>query len=147
MAGRALSALEPLRMGLVTDHLAWCELRCHDGTEVPEELTENAQIVADAFEAVRALWDRPITVLSGYRTPAYNQAVGGAPGSYHVRALALDLQPPEGVSVVDFWSDICDLALRTTIRGIGYASPQHGNFVHIDCRPSAVVHHWRYPLR
>lgn len=143
---------DTLRTGLITAHLSWAEMRCHDGTDVPDALMDNARMVGAAFETVRARWNLPIRVLSGYRTPAYQahlvaiDPAHAAATSFHCLALALDLAPPNGITLVEFWSDICDLALTTTIRGIGYASPSQGNYIHIDCRPSAVVHQWRYPL-
>jgi uncharacterized protein YcbK (DUF882 family) len=36
------------------------------------------------LEEIRTHFDRPIHILSGYRCPAHNKAVGGAPDSQHM---------------------------------------------------------------
>jgi hypothetical protein len=41
-------------------------------------------------------------VTSGVRTPERNAAVGGVPNSYHLRGQALDIKPPQGVSLEQF---------------------------------------------
>lgn len=37
-----------------------------------------------------------LTITSLYRSPAHNAAIGGAPGSYHTKGLAVDLVPSNG---------------------------------------------------
>lgn len=53
-------------------------------------LTQTAQ----GMERVRALLGKPITVLSGYRAPAVNAAVGGAKNSAHMTGHAVDFICP-----------------------------------------------------
>ncbi|GLO46619.1 hypothetical protein PPUN109347_31820 [Pseudomonas putida] len=43
-----------------------------------------------ALEKVRALFDAPIIVSSGYRSERVNRAIGGASNSQHVMGLAAD---------------------------------------------------------
>lgn len=44
------------------------------------------------LEMVRkTLYDYPVTVHSGYRSPKLNAAVGGAPNSHHVKGFAADI--------------------------------------------------------
>lgn len=43
------------------------------------------------LDAVRAEFG-PVTIRSGYRAPAVNRAVGGAPGSQHLRGEAADFE-------------------------------------------------------
>lgn len=128
-------------------HLSLEELACHDGTPYPAKwvLTRFPRLT-QAFETIRALWGQPIEVLSGYRTPEYNRKVGGAKLSLHVQGLAMDLRPPEGVAVKDFWLGILGVAQKAGIGGIGYASPEQGNYVHVDCREANPPVQWRYPL-
>jgi uncharacterized protein YcbK (DUF882 family) len=131
---------------ILTPHFSLGEAACKDGTPLPAGLCFNALRVAEAAETVRATWNLPMTVRSWYRTPAWNLHEKGAEDSMHLWALAMDLEPPDGVDLLDFWTRICDLAAITTIRGIGYAGPQQGRFVHLDCRPGSVIHQWRYPV-
>ncbi|MDZ4372303.1 MAG: D-Ala-D-Ala carboxypeptidase family metallohydrolase [Phenylobacterium sp.] len=65
----------------------------HRGIEnsAPPEVVVNLRATAEQMERVRALLgDRPITVSSGYRSPALNRAVGGAPRSAHLFGYAVD---------------------------------------------------------
>jgi hypothetical protein len=56
--------------------------------------------VAARLEEVRAHFGKPVRVLSCYRSPAVNAAVGGSKTSAHRYALAADFFIP-GVSVID----------------------------------------------
>ena len=66
--------------------------------ECPSELMSNMQLVADRLELVRAHFGKPVRVLSCYRSPAVNTAVGGSKTSSHRYALAADFTIP-GVTV------------------------------------------------
>ncbi len=61
-----------------------------DNTPSPA-VRANLVRVANMLEQVRALVDAPIRVSSGYRSPALNQAIGGASNSAHVLGLAADI--------------------------------------------------------
>ena len=72
------------------------ELRCRDGSDtvmVDETLTVVLQCIRDHF-------GKPVTITSGYRTPAHNSAVGGAKSSQHLLGRAADIRV-QGVSVED----------------------------------------------
>lgn len=104
-------------------HFTWIELG-----SPPSSLRPNARRLARALEALRnRAGDRPLRVLSGYRTAAHNRAVGGAPQSWHLRALAADI--PGGYATVDD-------ALACGFTGIGV---RDGKVVHVDLRPTGVT--------
>ena len=72
------------------------ELRCRDGSDtvmVDETLTVVLQCIRDHF-------GKPVTITSGYRTPAHNAAVGGAKSSQHLLGRAADIRV-QGASVED----------------------------------------------
>jgi peptidase M15-like protein len=51
---------------------------------------EQPDFIKRVLAAARAAGASSINVLSGYRSPAHNAAVGGVPGSNHTRGLAMD---------------------------------------------------------
>lgn len=81
-------------------------------------------------EELREHFDKPIVLLSSYRSPSYNRAVGGELASYHMKFQALDIavagvSPKEVFTVLKKW--------RTQKRfsgGLGL----YETFVHIDTR-------------
>lgn len=122
-------------------HLSWPELACRDRLRTPYPLDwreTRAVELAAAFEALRAAVGLPLVVLSAYRTPAHNRAVGGARDSQHVQGRALDLLPPKGWTVLQ----LAAVARRIPqVRGLGIYQA-HG-FVHIDVRPSDRIAVWQ----
>lgn len=79
----------------LTAHFALEELACTQHREIdnrpPPEILGTLKSTAARMEEVRRLLgDRVITVSSGYRCPALNRAVGGAPTSAHLSGHAVD---------------------------------------------------------
>lgn len=59
---------------------------------IPEAFVPNVEKLARTIlEPMRVKWDNPFQVLSGYRSPALNKAVGGSPTSQHATAAAADI--------------------------------------------------------
>jgi hypothetical protein len=57
----------------------------------PPEIVDTLTLTADRMEKVRALLgNKPIRILSGYRSPAVNKAVGGSKNSAHMTGHAID---------------------------------------------------------
>lgn len=131
-------------------HLSWDELACRDALRTPYPLdwrATRAALLAREFEAVRELLARrvgrvvPLAVNSAYRTPAYNAAVGGSPGSQHVQGRALDLRPTDPRYLADLYAVIRSRAEAVlAIRGIG----RYATFVHMDTRPTAALALWDF---
>lgn len=62
----------------------------------PPAIEDVLTLTADRMEKVRALLgDKPIRVLSGYRSPAVNKAVGGSRTSAHMTGHAVDFVCPD----------------------------------------------------
>lgn len=109
--------------------------KAHDlNTLPPRELWGRIMVPAGVADMARELHGSPIRILSAYRSPAYNKAVGGAKYSRHLQFDALDLCPMDGRV----------MALVRTLKrlrreghftgGIGV----YPSFVHIDNRGSNV---------
>ncbi len=125
-----------------SSHLSWAELACHDGTPYPLNWrADRAILLAAEFEAIRALCgDKPLVVLSGFRTPKFNAAVGGAQHSQHKEGRALDLHPPLGMGLSAFEQFIRLRAKMPTskLKGLGI----YPSFLHIDVRPASSLIVW-----
>lgn len=86
---------------------------------------------AEAMEVVRSiLGDRPIIVLSGYRSPAVNKAVGGSPTSAHMTGHAVDFICPSFGTPAQV---AAELARRLT--GYDQIIEEFGGWVHIGFGP------------
>jgi putative chitinase len=76
----------------------------------PEHL-EHLKHLAECMETVRALFDKPIEITSGYRNPQINAAVGGVPNSAHALGHAADFHV-HGLIDLDAAKRIRDSALK-----------------------------------
>lgn len=108
-------------MGDLTAHFSKREFRCKDGSEHPIACGLLAML-----EAIRCHFDKPVTVTSGYRSPAHNRKVGGAKASKHVTGEAADFVVV-GVPLAEVY-DWCDRMFP--ISGLGL----YRSWIHIDCR-------------
>ena len=86
----------------LSEHMTLAELcKTNTGIEnVPSEAqVENLKRLCRWLERLRRRWndlygegDDPIVINSGYRSPAVNKAVGGAPTSNHLTGCAVDIR-------------------------------------------------------
>jgi uncharacterized protein YcbK (DUF882 family) len=96
----------------------------------PRNLWTNIVHTLWVLEDLRRHFDRPIVLLSSYRSPAYNKAVGGESKSLHMKFNALDFavaghSPNDVTKILKRW--------RTNKKfsgGIG----TYPTFVHLDTR-------------
>jgi len=119
---------------MITQHFSSVEFACHDGIAYPPEwITDRLFPLCQALEAIRAACgDRPVTIISGYRTPEHNAAVGGASKSQHMEGRAADIAV-EGMAPSDVHAATLDLfnAGKISIGGLGV----YPAWVHVDVRP------------
>lgn len=134
------------------------ELACHDGTPYPVEFADRLPVLMDVIDTIRSAWGGPLTVISGYRSPAHNAELiekdeenGShqvASGSQHVEGLACDLRTAGGPGDVP---RLLALVLKLyaekklpLLGGVGdYPT---SNWVHVDVRPQVPAGHlarWR----
>lgn len=77
--------------GLMTPHFTVEEYRSGDGRPMPRRLRKAARDHCFRLEKFRhAVGDRSMPILSGYRSPQHNAAVGGASQSQHMSGKATD---------------------------------------------------------
>lgn len=90
----------------------------------------------DALQRLRELLGRPMIVNSGYRSAAHNKALGAAPNSYHMRAMAFDVRM-DNQNPQEFER----LARQAGFTGFGYYVKN--GFMHIDIGPART---WGTPF-
>lgn len=111
-----------------TAHFKISEFRCKDGTEVPVEYYGNLRLLMPVLEEIRAAFGgKPVTITSGYRTPAYNKKVGGAAKSQHQYAAAADIKV-QGVPPAEVYK-VADRIVGNR-GGVG----KYNSFTHVDVR-------------
>lgn len=110
-----------------TAHFKIEEFKCHDGTPVPEKYYGNLQRLMALLETIRtACGNKPVYINSGYRTPAWNKKVGGAPLSQHLLATAADIRV-SGMTA----QQVYDIANKVNPNGgVG----KYTGHVHVDVR-------------
>ena len=106
-------------------HFTVAEFACRDGSE-PVFVDERLVLI---LETIRARFARPLRIHSGYRTPGYNQKVGGAARSQHLLGTAADVSIT-GVTP----AEVARFAreLMPDWGGVG----TYPTFTHIDVRPT-----------
>ena len=95
---------------------------------------EKVIIAPTLITALQLLRDQvgvPIDVISGYRCPAHNHAVGGKGTSQHLFGTAADIMI-QGMSVAKMYTAAAQISLFSR-GGIGIY-PDRG-FIHVDVRP------------
>lgn len=117
----------------LTKNFTLRELRCKDGTEVPEEYLANAQAICERAQVLRDLLGTPLEVRSGYRSPEHNRRVGGATWSKHLKAEALDLHSKQwsAAQLAELYGGLIRLGLVEG-GGLGVYPRGDGGWIHID---------------
>lgn len=120
------------------------EFRCHDGTPVPPELKDNLQGLVDLLTDIRHAIGTPLAVISGYRTKAWNDRVGGAASSTHMTAEGADVRPGKGMTVEELHDFILKSWRMGDLQALGGLGLYPG-WVHIDTRraPDGHLRRWK----
>jgi uncharacterized protein YcbK (DUF882 family) len=67
---------------------------------LPLELYPIACIALGYIQAIRDILKVPIVITSGYRSPAYNQSIGGSANSYHMWRFDKDGKPIFAMDII-----------------------------------------------
>lgn len=79
---------------------------------MPESAKKNVTALVDkVLDPLREAWGKPITVTSGYRSPALNKAVGGEATSQHLTGQAADITTGNRVDNRKLFQLVIDLGL------------------------------------
>ena len=103
----------------VSDHFKVFEFACHDGSE----LVYIHPALAALVEKIRTTLGHSININSGYRTPSYNESIGGAKHSRHKTGQAADLSSRHATP-----REIYLIAKDLNPGGLG----GYNTFVHVD---------------
>lgn len=95
----------------------------------PPEVIEHLKQTAAHLELVRALLGKPMSISSGYRSPALNKAIGGVPLSAHTLGWAADFICPAYGSPLA----ICKALAASSIKFDQII--EEGTWVHISFDP------------
>lgn len=99
-------------------------------TDPPEQLWPNILPALRALDALRDEMGAPVTLVSIYRSPAYNRAIGGERNSYHMRFMACDFRCAKGTP-----REWCDVLRRYRQQGLFSGGVgTYPTFVHVDGR-------------
>lgn len=98
------------------------EFRCKDGSD---KILIDVDFVRNKLQAIRNHFGVPVTINSAYRTESYNNKVGGAKSSYHMKGQAFDIVVAGHTPL-----EVAQYAQALDIHGI----IQYNNFVHVDSR-------------
>lgn len=88
----------------------------------------------DVLEDIRAQFNKPVIVTSGYRTPEYNAKIGGAKNSQHTKGTAADIK------VSDIQASWVQKYLKDKYPD-KYGIGSYSTFTHIDVRAKKA--RWR----
>lgn len=114
-------------MGDLTQHFSRAEFTSRDRAEADPSCRLLAML-----ERLRLIaGDKPLRIVSGYRSPEHNRAVGGAEDSRHLHNDAADI--PSGYATVA-------QAERAGAVGIGWKGKWA---IHVDVRPGPPAR-WSY---
>jgi len=121
------------------------EFRCKDGTDVPDELENNVQELANNLQVIRDKFcletgvNMPLIILSGYRSLKHNAKVKGAKNSQHLLAKASDITISDKTLLNHLYILIKEMIDMELITAGGITFYKSKNFIHYDIRGVKVT--------
>ena len=107
----------------LSSHFDSTEFDCHHCHKGGEDMDP---ALLELLETLREHFNKPVAIMSGYRCPAHNKAVGGAKRSQHLLGTAADVKVKDTTpkAVADF------LNTQKEAKGLG----RYPTFTHVDVR-------------
>jgi zinc D-Ala-D-Ala carboxypeptidase len=93
------------------------------------EITALQALCVNVLQPLRDQLGLPVTISSGFRSPALNRAVGGAPDSQHLTGQAADLQC-FSLTTAEFFKRV--LALNLPFDQLIYEGGREATWVHVS---------------
>lgn len=115
----------------LTKNFKKSEFDSKDGAVMPLDVFANVQRLAEALQVLRDAIGKPISINSGYRSPAHNKRIGGAKNSQHLKGTAADIVV-SGMSPLEVKKVVEKLISEGKVwfGGIG----RYNTFLHLDIR-------------
>jgi uncharacterized protein YcbK (DUF882 family) len=117
------------------------EFDCADGSEMPIDVEMNVALLAEQLQILRDYFNAPIRINSAYRSPSYNEAVGGSKNSQHMKGRAADIVV-EGYTPDEVADTIDKLIFNGIMKEGGLG--RYNNFTHYDIRGYRA--RWNYKI-
>ena len=122
----------------LTENFSIEELNKHK-FNMPDEVLDNLKMLAVQLEIIRAHFNAPVIINSGYRNLEYNRNIGSKDTSQHVKGTAADIVV-SGVSPDDV-ADAIEFLINTGMLKEGGVG-RYNSFTHYDIRGSRA--RWNY---
>lgn len=117
----------------LTSNFNKSEFDCKSGADMPQEVFNNIQKLANQLQIIRNKVGVPIKINSGYRSPEHNTKIGGSKTSQHLLGKAADI-------VIDGYTpdEVADLIEELIENGdiLQGGLGRYNTFTHYDIRKS-----------
>ena len=111
--------------------------------DYPIEWLDRLTRLCTQLEIIRAVFNQPIKIISGYRSEEYNTAIEGSKNSQHMLGLAADIVI-KNVGADGVHKAILNLIKdkKLDIKGLGHYAKTDPPFNHVDIRDSKDLVMW-----
>lgn len=117
----------------LTNNFNKSEFDCKSGADMPQEVFNNIQKLANQLQIIRNKVSVPVKINSGYRSPEHNTKIGGSKTSQHLLGKAADI-------VIDGYTpdEVADLIEELIENGdiLQGGLGRYNTFTHYDIRKS-----------
>jgi uncharacterized protein YcbK (DUF882 family) len=123
---------------MLSEHFSLDELNKHK-FDMPDEVLDNLKMLAVQLEIIRAHFNAPVIINSGYRNLEYNRNIGSKDTSQHVKGTAADIVIKDVTP--DEVADAIEFLINTGMLKEGGVG-RYNTFTHYDIRGTRS--RWNY---